>query len=273
MHNYLTRDGIPPARFLELARADLGPYDVEFMHGLVTECDCEPGGFAVRVRGVRRRFTSRVLLLATGVVDELPAVGNVREFYGLGVHHCPYCDGWEYRDRPLAAYGLGRPGLGLAMNLLTWSRDVTVVTNGAGLEAVDARRAAKLGIKVRRERIVRLLSRRGRKSASENDPLGRLRFESGPDQAVDAMFFNTDQMQRSRLPVKLGCQMNEDGGVIHDRRQRTGVKGLYLAGDASVDVQFVIVAAAEGAKAGMAMNRDLQERERRDPAWIRPGGA
>jgi thioredoxin reductase len=273
MHNYLTRDGIPPARFLELARADLGPYDVEFMHALVTECDCEPGGFAVRVRDVRRRFTSRVLLLATGVVDELPAVGNVREFYGLGVHHCPYCDGWEYRDRPLAAYGLGRQGLGLAMNLLTWSRDVTVVTNGAGLEAVDARRAAKLGIKVRRERIVRLLSRRGRKSASENDPLGRLRFESGPDQAVDAMFFNTDQMQRSRLPVKLGCQMNEDGGVIHDRRQRTGVKGLYLAGDASVDVQFVIVAAAEGAKAGMAMNRDLQERERRDPAGIRPGGA
>jgi len=92
--------------------------------------------------------------------------------------------------------------------------------------------------------------------------LGRVRFERGDDEGVDAMFFNTDQVQRSGLAGGLGCRMTDDGGVVRDRRQRTGVAGLYLAGDASKDVQFVVVAAAEGAKAGVAINAELQRRDR-----------
>lgn len=262
MHNYLSRDGIEPRRFLDLARRDLKPYDVRLLRGQVTSAGCVAGGFAVRVRG-HKRVTSRMLLLATGVVDELPKVTSVSHFYGQGVHHCPYCDGWEYRNRPLGAYGLGNAGLGLAVNLLTWSRDITVISDGQPPGRSGLRDADRLGINVRIEKVDRLLSRRGKPSPSRGDPLGRVVFENGDELRLDALFFNTDQTQRSGLPARLGCRMNADGGVIHDKRQRTGVEGLYLAGDASVDVQFVIVAAAEGAKAGMAMNHDLQERERR----------
>jgi len=262
IHNFLAHDGIDPRRFLKLGRADLAPYDVQIRRGLVSSARCIPGGFAVRVRA-EERVTSRTLLLATGVVDQLPAIPNVHDFYGLGVHHCPYCDGWEYRNKPLAAYGLDHAGLGLALSLLTWSRDVTVLTNGQLLDAAGLATARRFGIKVRTEKITKLRSRRGRLIAATRDPLGQITFASGPDLEVAAMFFNTAQVQRSQLPKHLGCRMNEDGGVIHDRRQRTGIKGLYLAGDASFDVQFVVVAAAEGAKAGVAMNRHLQELDRK----------
>jgi thioredoxin reductase len=254
---------VAPRRFLDQGRRDARRYGVEFRRAVVTRARAVRGGFAVRAG---RRFTSRVLLLATGVVDELPAIANLRAFYGRGVHHCPYCDGWEYRDKPLAAYGPGRQGLGLALSLRTWSRNVTVITNGVAAEGAVCRTAARYGINMRTEVIDRFVSRRGARRASRSDRLGRIVFRSGPDLRLAALFFNTDQVQRSGLPARLGCRTTPEGGVLRDRRQRTGVPGLYLAGDASVDVQFVIVAAAEGAKAGLAMNRELQERDRAG-AW------
>jgi thioredoxin reductase len=215
------------------------------------------------MRGAEK-VASRTLLLATGVIDELPAIPGAQDFYGVGVHHCPYCDGWEYRDKPLAAYGARGAGLGLALSLLTWSDEVTVVTNGEPLDAATLAKARRFGVPVRTEKIVELRSRGGKCARNDRDPLSQVAFASGPAVHVAAIFFNTARMQRSQLAKQLGCRMNENGGVVHDRRQRTGVVGLYLAGDASFDVQFVVVAAAEGAKAGVAMNRYLQDLDRKE---------
>jgi thioredoxin reductase len=259
LHNYLSRDGINPRELLEHGRRELAGYGVQFRSGTVTSATCRKNGFAVEIDG-KRGDSARTLLLATGVVDELPNLPNLRELYGRGVHHCPYCDGWEYRDRPVAAYGLGRPGLGLALSLLTWTSNVTVTTDGKKLSKGDRAKAKLFNIRVREETIDRLEP--SPEQASGEGVLERIVFQSGPPLPIAALFFNTDQMQRSGLPSRLGCALNPDGGVVRDKRQRTGVDGLYLAGDASCDVQFVIVAAAEGAKAGVAINSDLQERDR-----------
>lgn len=262
LHNYLTRDGVAPHRFIQLARREFARYGGEFRSGRVVAAARVKGGFQVTIeRGKARK--SRLLLLATGVVDELPPIRNARAFYGRGVHHCPYCDAWQYRDKRIAAYGLGRTGVGLALSLATWSADVTVITDGAAMDGATRRKSAEFGIALREEKVVRIVSRRGQSRPSSRDPLGFIEFTKGPDLPVAALFFNTDQTQRSALPRLLGCRMDDEGGVIHDKRQRTGVEGLYLAGDASKDVQFVVVAAAEGAKAGVAMNSDLQTRDRR----------
>ncbi len=261
LHNFLTREGERPARLLELGRQEVLKLGVQIRTDTVCDATGCKGGFSLRLKS-RRVVKARTLLLATGVVDELPKIGNVEAFYGVGVHHCPYCDAHTYSDRALCAYGEGRAALGLALNLLTWSRNVTVITNGRPVDAKVIREAARFGMRVCGERIDGLISQRGNSVGSERDPLGRVRLEGGQEIECDAMFFNTEQTQRSNLPRVLGCQMDDAGGVIHDKRQRTGVPGLYLAGDASVDVQFVIVAAAEGAKAGMAMNRDMQDEDR-----------
>lgn len=259
MHGYLTRDGIRPDELLRLGREELEGYGVEFRKVEVVEAAClGKDGFRVVLHD-GTRLDARKLLLATGVRDILPAIEGIEEFYGLGVHHCPYCDGWEHRDTVLVAYGRGRAGLGLAMSLRTWSERVVVCTDGrAYLGRRDLNRLGRNGVGLRQERVVRLEGEGGR--------LARLVFASGPPLDCGAMFFNTGQYQRSSLPTTLGCVFKKDGGVKHDHRQRTGVPGLYLAGDASRDVQFVIVAAAEGAKAATAINRELQDEDRGEPA-------
>ena len=256
VHNFLTRDGIAPGELRRLGRRELAKYGVELRRGVVTAAACAKGGFRVVVDG-KLRLRSRTLLLATGMVDERPSIPDFDRFYGAGVHHCPYCDMWEYRGKPVAAYGRGRKGLGLAMSLLTWTKDVTVVTGGGPLPKSAREEAARLRLRVRTEGITGLRGIGGKRAR-----LSRIEFESGPALRAAALFFNTEQWQRSRLPVRLGCRMDELGGVVHDRKQRTGVPGLYLAGDASRDVQFAVVAAGAGATAAVAINGDLQRQDR-----------
>ena len=145
-----------------------------------------------------RRFLGRKLLLATGVRDVLPAVVGARRYYGRGVHHCPYCDGWENRDRCLVAYGAGRPAVGLALSLRTWSDRVTACTDGKPVGPADRRRLGRQGIAIRTERVVRLEGSGG--------VLRRVVFGSGPSLDCDALFFNTDQVQHSPLADMLGCE-------------------------------------------------------------------
>jgi thioredoxin reductase len=86
-------------------------------------------------------------------------------------------------------------------------------------------------------------------------------FDGGSPLACEALFFGADQGQRSHLPELLGCKSDHDGLIQTDDKQRTSVDGLFVAGDAAGDVQFAIVAAAEGAIASVAINKMLTEQE------------
>ena len=211
-----------------------------------------------------RRWRAAAMLLATGMRDEVPDIPGVGSLYGRSVHHCPYCDAHPYRGEVIAALGEPKAAIGLGIALLTWTDRVVVCTNGIRLSRVLRDEAARQGIQWREEVIRRLQGKNGR--------LARVLFEAGPALACQAVFFNTGQYQRSDLPRRLSCQFKDDGGVLTDDRQCTGVPGLYLAGDADRDVQFAIVAAAEGATAAVAINRWLQDQEsaaRRQRADVR----
>ncbi len=278
-HNFLTRDGIPPHQLLRIGRDEIASYGVEFRQGVVAHAACLSPGFRVELLS-GSAATCRKILLATGVTDTLPDIPNADAFYGLGVHHCPYCDAYEYADRAIAAFGSPRKALGLAANLLTWSPRVTACSHGEPFTPAHRRSAAKLGIALREERMIRLETQTG--PDTFGDPLqqttldadtpiqrlARIAFESGDPLPVAALFFNTPQLQRSDLPFTLGCRKDEKGGVARDERQRTGIADVYLAGDASRDVQFLVVAAAEGARAGVAINADFQKQARE--ARLRP---
>ncbi len=251
LHGFLSRDGILPLELLRLGREELERYGVEFRVAEVVDAFPQEGAFHVTLRdGAVLR--ARKLMLATGVVDRIPRIEGIADFYGRSVFHCPYCDGWEIRDQPVAVYGRGKSGAGLALSLRTWTADVILCTDGpARLRASDARKLARHGIPVRSERIARLDGRDGR--------LETIVFANGEAILRRAMFFSTGQVQRSPLPEKLGCPMNDKGTVRTSLAQSTGIPGLYVAGDAARDVQFAVVAAAEGAKAAVAINKALQE--------------
>jgi thioredoxin reductase len=251
IHGFLTRDGIAPAEFRRIAREELRRYaSVRVESGEVIQAGRQPDGtFAVTLRDGRHCSGSR-LLIATGVVDRLPDVPGLDELYGKSVFHCPYCDGWELRGQPLAVYGCNKRGFGLALELTGWTDDVVLCSDGAcELDAGELARLARNRIGVREERIARLEGRDGQ--------LEHVVFTTGERLERRALFFTTGQTQSADLARSLGCEFNEKGTVRTGRYESTSVPGLYVAGDASRSVQWVVVAAAEGAEAAYAINQDL----------------
>jgi thioredoxin reductase len=143
--------------------------------------------------------------------------------------------------------------MGLALSLRTWSQDVVLFSNGsARLSVLDRRRLREKGVGVVEKPIARFEPRRAGLSVVLHD---------GERIPRGVLFFSTGQELHSDLPRRLGCRFTPKGAVKTDRLEGTGVPGLYVAGDASRDVQLVIVAAAEGAKAAFAMNVVMQEEE------------
>lgn len=253
LHGYLTRDGLEPSEFLRLGRAELGRYDtVECRDIEIVEAVREGAGFALCAAD-GTRVTTRKLLLATGVVDELPDIEGLDPLYGTSVHHCPYCDAWEWRDRPVAVYGRGEEASGLALSLTFWSPDVLLCTGGDGLPAEAAARLEAAGVKIREEPVVRLEGRDGR--------LDHIVFAQGEPAARSALFVTVGQRQRSPLAERLGCRFTERGTVDTGTCEATNVRGLFVAGDASKEAQFVVVAAAEGTEAGMAIHKALMKED------------
>jgi thioredoxin reductase len=254
VHGFLTRDGIAPAELRRLGRAELQRYGVEVRDVEVVDAvRRDDAGFDVVLAGGERRQT-RALLLATGVVDDLPNVPGLRERYGGSVFHCPYCDGWEMRDRRLAAYARGGAIMKLALALLSWTREVTVVSDGPSRLARDDRATlGRHGIAIREERIAAL--------EGEGGSLERVVFRTGEPLACDALFFKTGFRQRSTLGVKLGGRVDRRGALQTNKLQGTGVPGLYVMGDSADDLQLAIVAAAEGAKAGYGIDAALRAQD------------
>ena len=251
MHGFLSRDGMPPLEFLRLAREELRRYEtVSVRDAEVVAAECQQDKrFAVTLQD-GERIICRKLLLATGVVDNVPDIPRIREFYGRSVFHCPYCDGWEVRGQPIAIYGNGDRGFGLSLELTGWSRDLVLCTDGPSeIDDKDRGRLASHGIEVREDRIAELDGHDGQ--------LRDIVFADGSRLARHALFFTTGQSQRSNLLVRLGCEFNEKGTVRTGKYETTHLPGLFVAGDASRAVQWVVVAAAEGAEAAFAINSDL----------------
>ena len=250
MHGYLSRDGMPPREFLRLAREELKPYTtVTFRDVTVVDARCENNRFLTTL-DTGETVESRKLLIATGVRDNVPRIEGIDALYGRSVFHCPYCDGWEVRGEPLAVYGKGEKGYGLSLELTAWSSDILLCTDGPSeLAERKVERLSRNGIVVVEERVVRLEGADG--------VLDRIVFDGREPAARRALFFTTGQHQQSPLAIALGCEMNDKGTVHTGKYETTHLPGLFVAGDASHAVQWVVIAAAEGAEAAFAINTDL----------------
>jgi thioredoxin reductase len=199
------------------------------------------------------RVSAWTVLLATGVEDDVPAIPGVDECYGVSVHHCPYCDGWEVRDRRVAVLGETVSPVGLALALKTWTDRLLAFTNGRGrISRAQRTQLAAEGIELHQSPIAHVEHEAGQMRA--------IVLTGGERVACDALFFTAPQRQQCELARRLGCEFTRKGTVKTDNLGNTCVPGIYVVGDASRDVQFVIVAAAEGAKAGVAINKALQLR-------------
>ena len=252
----LGHEGMSPSDLLARGRLELEQYPTVTSRGdLIT--DITPSGSQFSV-ACADGFTAiaRKVLLTTGLIDELPRLEGIERLYGRSVHHCPYCDGFEHRDQPLAVYGEGDKGAGLALLMKQWSSDVLLCTDGPS--AISPSMQARLqqhGITVCSDTITRL-------EGTGDGVLQKIYLQNGKVLERAAIFFTTGCRQGSDLSASLGCARDEKGGIVTDPlTEESSVRGVYVAGDATRDVLLVAVAIAEGAKAGVAINRALLQED------------
>ena len=224
----LGQEDTSPGELYARAREQLARYDaVVIRDAEAVDARAEGDGF-VAVLDNGDEVRTRAMVLATGMEYELPDVPGFREHWGRAVFHCPFCHGWEVRDRRLVVYGDGTTAERQAALLRGWTRDVTVVDPGevAGLRVEDG--------------TVRAVVR-----------------HDGSEVACEAVLVHAPLRRRGRLPDRLGLGLTEDGLVAVDALARTSVPGVYAAGDIAVAPQQVAIALASGHLAGVVAVREL----------------
>jgi thioredoxin reductase len=248
VHNFLTRDGLPPAALRTVAWDQMRAYPSVGRH---------QGAVVSLERGVDRwvatcdtgeSWSAQAVLLATGVVDQHPMIRGYDALWGRSVFHCPYCHGWEVRDQPLAVLGQGRALAQFAPLLRSWSDDVVVCTHGAALEPDTEAVLAAHGVEVRTAPIAELEAKHG--------ALDAIRFRDGTRLARHTLFV----VPSPRLPdlvAGLGLELVDGGYLRIDDDGATSAPGLWAAGDLTSRRHQVTEAAAQGLRAAFAINRTL----------------
>jgi thioredoxin reductase len=246
MQGFLSRDGMPPADFLAAGRAEVADYGVEVVSDDVAAI--EPG-FVVRLAG-GQLLSSRRILLATGVGDELPDIPGVRERWGRDLLHCPYCHGWEVRDQPLGVLGTAPGSAQHALVVRQWSDDVVFVAHTYELTAEERAQLSARGIRTVEGEVARLVV--------DADRLRGLEMSDGRVIATTAVFIRPgNRPHADGLLAGLGCAVDAEGFVTVDAAGRTSVTGVWAAGNVVDPRAQVIASAGAGNVAAIAINTDL----------------
>lgn len=200
------------------------------------------------------RIHGRRIVLAYGLRDELPAVPNIEKYYGGSVHHCPDCDGFEISDKRVAVIGSGKSVVGLALKLLQWTNQLTILTNGEKRDWSKEHTSKLLtfGIGVKDEKIASLEGDAPYATAAV--------LSTGERVELDAIFFTIGTTRSCDLAEQLGCKLVDDSPcLVVDDYKKTSVDGVYAAGDLVPGSQLAITSAADGAIAAIALNKSLLE--------------
>ncbi|WP_216844007.1 NAD(P)/FAD-dependent oxidoreductase [Phytoactinopolyspora alkaliphila] len=258
VHAFLTRDGVSPAELLRIGRKEAESYGAVIVNGSVTATARTEDGFSVTldddtVVGARR------LLLTSGLVDELPDVPGLRERWGKDVVHCPYCHGWENRDKVIGVLGTGPMAVHQVMMFRQLSPKVTLfVHTMPELSDEDREKLAARGVGVIDSPVTAV--------ESTGDALTGVVTEDGTTHAVQTLAVAPGFRPRSDMMAGLGLDtvphpMGIGTVVETDPRGLTSVPGVWAAGNVTDPMAQVIKASADAVRAAAVINADLIEDE------------
>jgi thioredoxin reductase len=257
VHNYLGREGTPPAELYALGRGEVESYGGEIRSGRVVQVRREDDGFLLALDG-GASVRARRVLLAAGLTDDLPDLPGVAERWGSTVLHCPYCHGWEARDSAVGIVSTGPLGAYAALLWRQWTDDVVLfVHTGAEPSEEDLVKLTARGVRIVRGEVA------GLEGGAD------VRLADGELVARDAVVVAPRFVANAELLADLGAvpvPMEMHGAVMGtylpaDPTGRTDVPGVWVAGNAGDLSAQVIVAAAQGLKAGAMINADLIEED------------
>ena len=254
MHNFLSRDGMNPLALLDVGRVEVRGYGGELVEGRVRSAARQANGFSVSLED-GGMLSARRLLVASGLVDQLPDVPGLSERWGRDVVHCPYCHGWEVRDQAVGVLGTGPMAVHQALLFRQLTSDVVLFTHtGPSLNDEQAEQLAARDIRVASGRVAGL--------EVTDDHLTGVRLDDGSLVAREVMVVGAPMVGRSHVLASLGLQPTPHplglGEFIRaDATGLTEVPGVWVAGNVMDLSATVIGAAAQGVMAAAAINADL----------------
>lgn len=258
MHGYLSRDGVPPGELLTVGREEVAGYGGELVNGTAVAAARGEDGFTVELDD-GRRVAARRLLVASGIVDELPDIEGLAARWGRDVLHCPYCHGWEVRDQRIGVLATDARRAHLTTLFRQWTDRLTLFLHTTEQpEETERERYAARGTSVVSGEVVAV--------ETTDDRLSGVRLASGQLVPVDALAVGTRARIHAPVLTDLGVEVVPHPGGVGDHvpadaTGRTGVPGVWVAGNVANPTAQVLAAANSGSLAGAMINADLVETE------------
>ncbi|ADG80244.1 FAD-dependent pyridine nucleotide-disulfide oxidoreductase OS=Tsukamurella paurometabola (strain ATCC 8368 / DSM / CCUG 35730 / CIP 100753 / JCM 10117 /KCTC 9821 / NBRC 16120 / NCIMB 702349 / NCTC 13040) OX=521096 GN=Tpau_3666 PE=4 SV=1 [Tsukamurella paurometabola] len=251
MHGYLGHDGLDPAELLAIGRREAQAYGVRILSGVATAVRRD--GDLIEVIVGDEVLRARTLLVATGLTDVLPDIPGVAERFGRDAIHCPFCHGYEVRDRPLAVLGGENAAMSVhqALMIPQWSRDLIFFTNGLDITADDREKIEARGVRIVDGTVHDVIA---------DDRLRAVRLADGTQIEREAVFVAPRFVPQDGLLLQLGAERGENGFVPVDPMGRV-LPGTWAAGNVVNPMAQVIVAAGAGSVAAAAISAHLLERD------------
>lgn len=249
-HNFLTHDGESPAAVTQQARTQLLLYpQVQFCSDEVISAGPAGEYFTVQTAS-GATYAGKKLLFATGITDVLPSLPGIQECWGISVLHCPYCHGYEARNKRSAVLIQADAGFDYVMLIANLNSGLAVLTNGT-----HPFTEAQLNIFLRHGITVIETPLSAVTHSSGN--LQAVEFTTGERLFLDVLYTRMPFRQKSPLPETLGCLTDEHGYLLTDAAGKTNVPGIYACGDNTSRNRTISNAVAMGTNAGMAVNKEL----------------
>ncbi|WP_342499992.1 NAD(P)/FAD-dependent oxidoreductase [Bacillus sp. FSL M7-0791] len=252
-HGFITNDGMTPFEIRRAGEADLQKYpNIKIKRSRIVDIQKKEERFTLLTHE-RDRFEAKKIILATGLQDILPEIEGIHDVYGKTLFSCPFCDGWELKDKALALIAENQRALHMAKLLSNWTKDLIVFSNGHVLAEEDKALLTAHSIQVIDVPIVSI--------DHDNGQLRSLQLANGETVKREGGFVASEFKQSAPFAEKLGCQMTKNAGIETDILGRTTVSGIFACGDNLGGPAQLVLAAAAGSQAGMGVIHELVQEE------------
>ncbi|WP_020529034.1 NAD(P)/FAD-dependent oxidoreductase [Flexithrix dorotheae] len=249
-HNFLTQDGKTPHEIATMGKQQVAEYDtVHFIGGLAINATKTKNGFEVQISS-GDKFSATKLIFATGIKDIMPKIKGFEECWGISVLHCPYCHGYEVKNKPTGILGNGAYGFEFSKLISNWTKDVTLFTNGKSTLTVD--QSESLG-----KHEIKIVEKEIEKFEHRNGYVQNILFRDGSKMAIQIFYTKRPFEQHCQIPEKLGCELTEEGYIKTNHLQQTSIPNMYASGDNTTRIRTVANAVSMGTTAGMMLNNEF----------------
>ncbi|MFT3751079.1 MAG: NAD(P)/FAD-dependent oxidoreductase [Agriterribacter sp.] len=251
-HNFITHDGDTPKAIAEKAKAQVLSYSNVIFHNGFAVSGKKAGNTFIITTQMGEVFTGKKFIFATGIKDVMPDINGFSDCWGISVIHCPYCHGYEFRNKKTGIMANGAKALHLASLIKNLTGDITILTSGkAAFNDEESSKLSKHHIQIIETNI----------SAVEHESgnIKNVVFADGSKMFFDAVYAAIPFVQHSDIPVSLGCELNEAGYIKTDSFQKTTVTGIYACGDNAFMMRSVAAAVYAGNITGAMVNKELTE--------------